>query len=102
MGNWIDEEAKNFQREKEEQLQKEYLINYSNYRTELRRQIERDVNEINNHPVWKEASKGTPITVVNYGNGYQVQKLVFPVVYITVKDQGEEIELVTAIKKEAA
>jgi hypothetical protein len=98
MNNWIEEEAERYHREKEEQLQKEELISNSNHWIILRQQIERDVNELNNHPVWKEILGGIPVVVQNINDGFQIQKTTYPVVYVTARLKDRQIEMKTEIK----
>ena len=98
MNNWIEEEAAKYQREKEEQIQKEELLGNSNHWAMLRQQIERDVNEINQHAVWKEILGGIPLVVQNFGEGFQVQKTTLPAVYVTVRIKDRQIEMKSEIK----
>jgi hypothetical protein len=98
MNNWIEEEAERYQREKEEQIQKEELINSSNHWIILRQQIERDVNEINNHAIWKEILGGIPLVVQNLNEGFQIQKTTHPAVIVSARFKDRQLEMKTEIK----
>jgi hypothetical protein len=98
MNNWIEEEAERYHREKEEQLLKEELLNNSNHWAILRQQVERDVTELNNHPVWKEILGGIPVVVQNINDGFQIQKTTYPAVYVTVRGKDRQIEMKTETK----
>jgi hypothetical protein len=97
MSNWIEEEAEKYHREKEEQLQKDELLNNSNHWLILRQQIERDVNELNNHAVWKELLGGIPVVVQNLNDGFQIQKTTYPAIYVTVHVKDRQLEMQTEI-----
>lgn len=102
MNNWIEEEAEKFHLEKEERQKKEDLINNSNHWTLLRQQVEKDVGEINNHAVWKEILGGIPLVIQNNTDGFQIQKTTVPAVYVTIRNQDRQIEMVTEIKETEA
>lgn len=99
MSDWIDEEAEKYRTKKELESKKEDLMLRSEYWTEVRVQIEKDVAQINNHPVWKEALVGRPLEITKVNSGYEIKKQRFPEVTISVLNKDEEIELITKIKK---
>lgn len=93
MGSWIDEHAAEVQKKRSENSEREKLIQLSGYWLTLRQQVEKDVEQINNHPVFKEILGDKPIRVFGAGNRYQILKSSEPKVNIEVKNEGDKITL---------
>ncbi len=100
MSNWVNDEAQKYAQAKTQKESGEYLINFSNYWGNLIQQIERDVEKINNHPVWKAALGNRPITTGDADTGYQINKITFPAVVVAINNQGKYIEVKTTKKKQ--
>jgi hypothetical protein len=94
MNDWIKNESEKSGREITERKQKEYLISVSNYWADLRQQIERDVVEINNDPVFRQAFNESLIIEKTDNGGFRIKKTSFPAAfYVTVENGGDEIRV---------
>lgn len=94
MSNWITDEAN----EHNDRIQtKEYekrLIQQSDYWSRLVRQVEADVNKINEHPYWKPRLANFPLQFSQKSNGgYQVSKSSNPAVVVGFTNRGDHIEV---------
>ena len=102
MSNWINEKAEEYSAKKELEENKEYKMLHSEYWTEVRVQIEKDVAEINNHPVWKKALGISPIEVTQTHGGFKITKQKLPEVTIFVEHDFEKtITVNTEIKRKS-
>lgn len=99
MNNWIDEEADKYRAEKELEEKKENAILMSDYWTEVKVQITKDVEQINNNEIWKKALRDVPLEITTSTGKYEISKEFFPEVTITVEKKDDEIEITKAIKR---
>ena len=99
MTNWIDDEAQKHAESKAQKEKSDYLINYSNYWARLLKQIESDVEQINNYSIWKDALGNKPITTNHGVSGFEILKATFPFVSVIISNQGEHIEIFTTTNK---
>lgn len=100
MSNWIDEEAKKYRNEKELEEKREDLILMSDYWENVKMQIVKDVEQINNNEIWKKALCGLLIKVTDtIGGRYEIKKERLPEVTMTVENKDNEIEVTKAIKR---
>jgi hypothetical protein len=93
--SWISDEAnKNVNTESKEARRQE-VLRTSNYWAALVRQLEHDVNTINEHDYWKTKLAGFPLTFgTPYGGeGYQISKSGFPSILIEIQNRGSYIEI---------
>jgi len=99
MSNWIDEEAKKYLAAKELKEQKADLMLRSNYWADIKVQVLKDVEQINNHPVWKEVLGIAPLKIVEFNNDYEIRKEILPEVSVLVhSDYLETLEVTTTRK----
>jgi len=99
MSNWINDEAEKFRLIQDKTRQTEYLIAFANYWADLTEQIRNDVDAINAHPVWKEVLQDKPIRIVKAPEGFKIEKLSFPAVYITLDNEGWKIKTKIEVAK---
>src|SRR5215213_1112248 len=95
MSNWITEEANKNNAQEHDEAIKQRLINASNYWGSLLRQVEADVNAINQHPYWMKKLIGSPLHFGQdfTGQGYQISKSGNPAVMITFRNLGDHIHV---------
>jgi len=97
MSNWITDEANNNNdREQREEYEKR-LVQQSNYWGSLLRQVEADVNVINQHGYWQKKLAGFPLRFGPdiLGEGfYQISKSGYPAVLVGFKNTSEGIKIV--------
>ncbi len=100
MSNWIDEEAEKYRVAKELEERKENLILYSEYWSDVKLQIEKDVKQINNHEVWKSVLRYAPLKIAKTSSdSYEIEKERFPEVFVSVQNKKDAIEVTTKIKR---
>lgn len=100
--NWIDERAEKHIDKIKSEEEKEYRIQSSNYWSDLRLEIEKNVEQINNHEHWKKYLRDVPLKIDRSfsGNGYEIKKRGFPQVFVVVDNNDDEIEVITSIRKD--
>jgi len=97
MSNWITDEANsNNDRERKEEYENR-LVQQSNYWARIVRQVEADVNALNEHDYWRRRLTlvGFPLQFRpnTFGEGYQVSKSGYPAVLITFTNTADSITI---------
>lgn len=94
MSNWITDEANEHNDRVQKKEHEKRLIQQSDYWSLLVRQVEADVNKINEHPYWKPRLVDFPLQCSQNSNGgYQVSKSSNPAVVVGFTNLGDHIEV---------
>ena len=96
--NWIDEKAGEFRAKQELEEQKKHLIKRADYWAELKRQVEKEVEQINKMDVWQEQLKDVPLKIEFLSGSYDITKENFPQVSVSVYNEYDDIEITRQIK----
>jgi hypothetical protein len=98
MSNWIEEEGKNVIAQITTEQDKQALIKTSNFWADLLRQLEADVDAINNNDGWKTVLTG--IKFQRTGTGAKITQTSFPAAFeIQVDYEGDFIEVKSRLIK---
>jgi hypothetical protein len=91
---WYHDEWNKQNELEQAEAQKQRVIRQSNFWATLQRQIEQDVAGINDS-AWKEKLKGFPLTAqpATTGDGYNICKPGYPHILITLRHQGDHVEV---------
>lgn len=88
-----DDEGDEAKRKEDLKRRDEEIIRQSTFWSDLRQQIEKELEKINSHSHWKEKLGGLPLFTEDASNlrGYQIRKLNPPSMDIRIRHMGSHI-----------